>query len=611
MGRQAVRFATRPRRKTATTSLLAVEGQNLRDLPQLLDSSQAQVIRNFNIDAQGQLVKRKGSSVITTINGKAQFFDLYFNDFFLVTYTDETSGNHTLSAIDIGAKTETVIKSDFSEFPPISGDRYGNYFFLGTGGTEKVGRVSTTLNYDAEVAAFTAGEILTGATSGATALILEVVDNGTTGVLTIGDISGTFQDGEQITDSATGDATVDGTLNFVYEEVTAAPVAKIVRVLETGSSLDARLFAGNFRDDISKLKASEVDNGANPPFDNWTLGTTPTSAFEINNKRIGELQSIVSLGSQVVVGGEFGRYGFRLTTIDIGGVASQDVVIDFNNKQEGMQFGAIETATGVYFGVKDSSIFRMISGGQTNVPFSEQTQNVGIKLGDDFFQSSEFNNLTVIEDTRRKLIYYSYDIDSETNNVVTAYNTDTNSLVQYDLNIQRFAKRNDRIFGASSTDGRILELFVGDSDDGKPIFVDYQQELQINSLGGLSDLDNFWIQAILSEDSEYRIEFNIYDRNGTLVTPARTLLMQGKSPTNQVKSWGSAGWTKSGWGSGAGGEAPKALPYQIDIKIPELWRLSVRVTGNDKLPASINWFIAALTDRQENLILNNLEFTNS
>jgi hypothetical protein len=68
------------------------------------------------------------------------------------------------------------------------------------------------LNYDAETAPFTEGETLTGATSGATATILRVFDEGTTGHLWIQNItSGPFDDNETITDSGGGSATANGT----------------------------------------------------------------------------------------------------------------------------------------------------------------------------------------------------------------------------------------------------------------------------------------------------------------------------------------------------------------------------------------------------------------
>lgn len=68
------------------------------------------------------------------------------------------------------------------------------------------------LKYDAQSANFTAGLKLTGGTSSATGYIETDVDAGATGVLTLSNISGTFQTNETITDSSTGSATSDGVL---------------------------------------------------------------------------------------------------------------------------------------------------------------------------------------------------------------------------------------------------------------------------------------------------------------------------------------------------------------------------------------------------------------
>lgn len=82
--------------------------------------------------------------------------------------------------------------------PPLLYD--GTAFDLVSDATERIA-------YDAETGTFTAGLTVTGGTSAATATIVDVVDNGTTGELRVKSISGTFQDNETITDSSTGSAT--------------------------------------------------------------------------------------------------------------------------------------------------------------------------------------------------------------------------------------------------------------------------------------------------------------------------------------------------------------------------------------------------------------------
>lgn len=72
------------------------------------------------------------------------------------------------------------------------------------------------LLFDVETVAFTVGLILTGGTSGATAEIMAIVTDGADGSLGLGNIKGTFQDNETITDSGSGSATSNGTIGEIY-----------------------------------------------------------------------------------------------------------------------------------------------------------------------------------------------------------------------------------------------------------------------------------------------------------------------------------------------------------------------------------------------------------
>lgn len=72
------------------------------------------------------------------------------------------------------------------------------------------------LDFDNKTGNFTKGDTITGGTSGAAAVILSVIDTGTSGRLLLSTISGTFQDNEEITDTTSGVADVDGTLGDGY-----------------------------------------------------------------------------------------------------------------------------------------------------------------------------------------------------------------------------------------------------------------------------------------------------------------------------------------------------------------------------------------------------------
>lgn len=71
-------------------------------------------------------------------------------------------------------------------------------------------RPGSTLAYSLDTGSFTAGNILTGQSSGATARITNVATSGLNGTLTLQDIDGTFLNSEIITDSGTGAAHASG-----------------------------------------------------------------------------------------------------------------------------------------------------------------------------------------------------------------------------------------------------------------------------------------------------------------------------------------------------------------------------------------------------------------
>lgn len=117
-----------------------------------------------------------------------------------------TSALTSAASKSIGQVTGSVARGAFY---------YNNYIYItGTGTTggdvSRVGPLNT-LPYDGQTGNFTAGLVVTGATSGATAKIVSDVDAGATGTLTLSQISGMFSDNETITDTSTGSATVNRT----------------------------------------------------------------------------------------------------------------------------------------------------------------------------------------------------------------------------------------------------------------------------------------------------------------------------------------------------------------------------------------------------------------
>jgi len=94
---------------------------------------------------------------------------------------------------------------DYTRYPGVGhpfADYWGMWLYTDCGEWE--------LNYDTGTAAFTGAATLTGQTSGATGLIKWTSGSVTAGTLTLMEVSGTFEDGEVITDSKGGSALVNG-----------------------------------------------------------------------------------------------------------------------------------------------------------------------------------------------------------------------------------------------------------------------------------------------------------------------------------------------------------------------------------------------------------------
>lgn len=72
-------------------------------------------------------------------------------------------------------------------------------------------RPGAALQYDTQTGNFTLGNVVTGATSGATGRIIADADGGTAGTLTLQDVTGTFVDNEALVDGAGGAALANGT----------------------------------------------------------------------------------------------------------------------------------------------------------------------------------------------------------------------------------------------------------------------------------------------------------------------------------------------------------------------------------------------------------------
>jgi len=145
------------------------------------------------------------------------------DDDYIVTENDDYIGVSSTDGLDVFPNTNG--RWIVARFQSSSGDEYligvngtdDSFVYDGTTFFPQVSGGVTGLDYDAATAAFTEGETLTGGTSGATATIYRIVDNGDdTGTLYLTGITGgPFQDDETITDGEGGGATANGAGSLV------------------------------------------------------------------------------------------------------------------------------------------------------------------------------------------------------------------------------------------------------------------------------------------------------------------------------------------------------------------------------------------------------------
>jgi hypothetical protein len=121
------------------TTLMGEKGINQRDLPQLLDPSQAQVISNYLITASGQLQKRNGLTELFNEVGTDPITMLEEGQADQIVFGYDT----TVAVYDIAAGTVTDVKTDFTANTGFEGVRYGKYFFV-CNGVDHVHRIDLT-----------------------------------------------------------------------------------------------------------------------------------------------------------------------------------------------------------------------------------------------------------------------------------------------------------------------------------------------------------------------------------------------------------------------------------------------------------------------------------
>lgn len=560
------------------TSLMAKKGVNKRDLPQLLTPEFALNIQNLIITADGGLTKRKGLEKLEDIlGGKVEMLEIFTEDLLIYAY------DNIVAAYDVITDTSTTIHTYSTSSQIYSGDRYGGYFFV-TNGKEEIGRVTQILNYDAQTVNFTVGSILTGTTSGATATILQDADGGAAGVLTLGYIEGVFQDNEAITDIDGGAAVANGAVTWGFATMAGSPICKVLTAIGT------RLYAGNLDSDRTAVWYSQADDGSNPPFGTWTVGTNAADPGKLYFRNAGAVNDIVAFGGDiVVVFSEFGKWAFYTETIESAGSLKK---IDRTVMQK-VDFGglaSVYTDEGLFY-VNKAGLWQLVSLGQNNVPFSDQEFEGSVLLGDSYFRDVDFSNADLVYDPTRKLILITCAKNSEVNNFVIVYSTEFKGFSFFSgWNIENFADINGTIYAGSALSTKLYEVFGSFADEGKDIWIDFYQELRLGGLETRQELQKFYSQGILSADSDVTVAFDIFNKDGNFVKNKTVWQWMAQSGAGSLDGFGVASWGTSSWGGDIDMEGMIENFNGCAPRIANFQRVRVHITEHSQLPLVINWF---------------------
>ena len=579
---------------SSTTSLMAEKGINTRELPQLLAPSSAQLIENYFITATGQLEKRKGYTELADASSTnaITMLEKFTSDILIFAY-DTTIAKYTIST-----DTITNLKTNFTTSDPFSGVKYGDYFYASNGG-DKIGFTHTTgrfLNFDAQTGNFAVGEVVTGA-GGATGTVIAQIDNGTSGMLILDSITGVFVNNEALTGSVSGAATVDGVL-YDWYELANVPKAKHLYAFQS------RLFAGNTDTDSTEVHFSKVDDGTNPPFQTWTVGTGASSPGKVRYRNAGDVNAIGSLGSQIVVLYDDGKAGFRITTIDSAGVLVQDNPVDFQRVDFGGERGAAVTPKGIFY-TNEAGVWQMVSGGQTNIPYSDQESELTLVFSENNIEDISFTNSDVIYDIKTNSVYVACAQKSSVNNIVLVYNLDMKAWSIFNgWKLSRFTNIGDTIYAGDAAEAKIYQLFDGSDDNGNAIPTEYLQELNVGALWTAKELIRFYINGQLANSSSLEISFDIYDITGTLVERKR---FNNEADVLNWTSSGIVGLFTGGIGMSFGGPYGGSETGETSLSnsfagykvhIANFQRILIRIKSNDKSQHTLNWMSVNIREKQ-------------
>jgi len=444
---------------------------------------------------------------------------------------------------------------------------------------------------------FAAGQIITGGTSGAKAVALE---QSTSSVAALGAISGTFINGETLTTTNGITATATSSLGFTITQVAGAPLASKFGIIGT------RAILIGLATDIAGYNYSVADTSGNPPFTDWSISTGINGGGAGSNRNGGQAYDVALIGDTIFIGQAKGWYAFKISQTALadntGAAVSSKYDQPVNAVRDFAVFRCVMTHAGLIVH-NTAGIFRLVSLGQMNIPYSEQWECLTDDLGPNYFNDVNFATSDLTLDYTRGFIFSTIAKTSNVNNLVLAIkvnietgqtsnvkNGATSLLTGW--NIRRFVNVASGIYGTSAAIGQRYALFVGQNDLGSTIHTEYTQELPLG-LGNVFKLGVFKAGAFMSPASLLKISFDTYDEYYHFRPRRRgyTWVVSNKY-ISSPSGWGKSGFGTTGWsgGSSASGLVPDETG--ANVKLRQLTRAILRFESDDAADHTLRWFIA-------------------
>lgn len=376
---------------------------------------------------------------------------------------------------------------------------------------------------------------------------------------------------------------------LVITAVAGSPHAKILK------AISGRLFAGNLSTDKTAVAYSKLDDGTNPPFTVWAPGTGANDPGLVSYRNEGDLKAIDSLGVNIIILAEKGKWSFSITSLDVGGILTKDDQFGLQRIDMGGSRATAVTPKALIY-VNAGGLWQLASVGQSNVPFSQQEAKASLILGASYFDNIDLTNADMAYDARVDTLYLTCARNSVENNLVIAYNFTSQAYAEFTgWNINRFMNINQVIFGAGSVTTTVWQCFSGYDDDGKDIWTTFYQELKLGELDTRQILMKGYVDAFLSPSTVLQVCFDIYDTTGNFIANKLCFVFSSQAAAGRAGGWGVSAWGGSGFGghdSDAGNNMVECFDGFGAGHIRNFQRVRIKITGHDKIPHSLVWIKA-------------------